>query len=86
LTIRPTGSGWKNIKAQLESEGALTEPSDPSVSITRGLLSFLIGSFSVYFTLFGIGYLIYGNYFAAIGLLVPAVVGIGFLLKQLVEE
>lgn len=84
--IKPTGPGWSGIKAKLEAEGVSTDPGDSSVSITKGLVSFIVGSFSVYFILFGIGYLVYGNYFAGIGLLVPAVVGIAFLLKQLVKD
>ncbi len=86
LAIRPVGPGWGKVRRELNAKGVAVPEPVASESITRGIASFLVGSFSVYFFLFGVGYLIYGNLIWGIGLLVLSTMGIGYLLKRVISN
>ena len=79
--IRPDGPGWTRIRALATRDGGAEAVGDGSLA--RGILSFLVGTVTVYCCLFGIGYLVYGSLGIGIGLLVAAGLGIGFLLQRL---
>ena len=68
---RPGGTGWNTVRNQLGD----TQP--PRESLAPQIGSTIMGIFSVYGFLFGIGQLIYGNYLTGIILLVIAS-GLGF--------
>jgi exosortase/archaeosortase len=68
--IRPFGRGWRAAVA--------TQPVTGSVSAS--MLGWVLGCVAVYATLFGTGYLLYGNLLAGVvSLLVAAVAGWGIL-------
>ncbi|EDY80908.1 transporter, SSS family, putative [Verrucomicrobiia bacterium DG1235] len=85
LAIRPVGPGWEKVRKDLSSKGIELKPTDENESITRGIANFLVGSFSVYFFLFGVGYVIYGTMGLGLGLLVLSGIGIAFLLRRVVK-
>jgi len=84
--IRPVGPGWKKVRQEMMRKGETLEAAKPEESITNGIVNFLVGSFSVYFFLFGVGYLVYGKLGLGIGLLVLSASGIVFLLKRVVKS
>ncbi len=86
LAIRPVGPGWAKVRADLAAKGTLVPEPVAGESITRGIAGFVIGSFSVYFFLFGVGYLIYGNMALGGGLLVLSAIGIVYLVKRVISN
>ncbi len=80
--VHPGGPGWKRVIQEAKDDG------DPIVTketegwdVPTGILCMVLGSFSVYFTLFATGYYIYGNLVPAISLTVAASVTV-FLLTR----
>lgn len=58
--VKPYGKGWNQIKSQLNSSEASVNVKD---NFTKDILSFLLGVVVVYFSLFGVGYFLYGQLF-----------------------
>lgn len=80
--IQPSGPGWVRIR---QKAGVLV--SDVSRGgLTSGIINFVIGSFCVYFFLFGIGYLIYGETWIGLSLLTLSVAGAGALMTRVVKR
>lgn len=86
LAIRPVGPGWEKVRASLREKGVAVPEVAPGESLTRGIANFVLGSFSVYFFLFGIGYLVYGNLALGIGLLSLSALGIVYILKRVIDS
>jgi solute:Na+ symporter, SSS family len=59
--IRPAGNGWAPIKAQVTSVSTVQ-----SENLSVGILNMVLGTSLVYSALFGTGYFLYGNTFAAV--------------------
>jgi len=74
--IRPHQSGWQPVIQSLHTEGIRV--SDTKGQLVSGIIMMLAGSIGVYSLLFGMGYLLYGQYF----LMMVAVVF--FLISMLV--
>lgn len=83
--IRPAGRGWDRVRRLAREQYGQEAVDTGGESITRGILHFIVGSFSVYFFLFGIGYVIYGSMVLGLGLLALATVGIAFLLRRVMR-
>ncbi len=79
-TIRPAGPGWTRVRQQLADAGETPPATDGS--LPRGLLNFLLGTFAIYFALFGTGLLLYGRLGAGLGLLAGAAVGAVYILRS----
>lgn len=62
-TIRPHPRGWQPIIQLLQAEGIKTQAN--SGQLTSGIIMMLAGSVGVYSLLFGMGYLLYGQYLPA---------------------
>jgi Na+/proline symporter len=86
LAIRPVGPGWERVRRSLVEKGIAVPESAEGESLTRGIAGFLLGSFSVYFFLFGVGYVIYGNLLLGIALLALATGGIAYILKRVITN
>lgn len=61
--IRPFPHGWKPVVQELKADGQ--NMSFIPGQITAGIVMMLAGSIGVYALLFGIGYVLYGQYFSA---------------------
>ena len=81
--IRPTGPGWSRTRQQLSDCGETLPVVDPATALPRSLLNFLLGTFVVYFALFGTGSLLYGRTGVGIGLMLAAIVGATVILRNL---
>ena len=84
--IRPVGPGWAAVRRQLAATGESVRQEDSSPSLTRGILNMVIGCFSVYFFLFGIGYLIYGKTGHGLLLLAVAAAGLVLLIRTILNR
>ncbi|MFW6354405.1 MAG: Na+:solute symporter, partial [Verrucomicrobiota bacterium] len=82
--VRPGGPGWGRIRRQLAAEGA--DASEYRPGLAQSLLLFAIGTFAVYFALFGTGLLIYGRLAGATFLLILAAAGGTFIIRQLLAR
>ncbi|MDX1569990.1 MAG: sodium:solute symporter family protein [Xanthomonadales bacterium] len=82
--VRPAGPGWARVRAQLLATGADRAEIDAEGSLTRGIRNFVIGSFTVYFWLFGFGYMLYGRAVTGLILLGLATAGMVFLIRQII--
>ncbi|MEL6109321.1 MAG: sodium:solute symporter family protein [Planctomycetota bacterium] len=72
--IRPGGPGWKPVHRELAAEGEVVEAGEP---ITAGLRAMFASTFLVYSLLFGIGYLLYGEWVSfTISLMVATLAGV----------
>jgi len=76
--LKPQGPGWSAVRKRLP------EPSgdETADNIPRALLNIFVGCLSVYATLFGVGYAIYGQHVPATLLLLIGITGIGFLAQS----
>jgi SSS family solute:Na+ symporter len=75
--IRPGGPGWAVVKREAAAEGE--EMPSAKGELPLELVSFLIGSFTVYAALFATGFWIYGETGPAIGLTLASVAGAAIL-------
>ncbi len=67
--VHPGGPGWKKVIAEAEKDGVSVEPEGSQAwDVPTGIICMVLGSFSVYLSLFATGYFIYGNYTPAIAL------------------
>ena len=74
--VRPYGMGWDGFKRKINWSTELPEITE---DLTKDIASMLLGCTAVYTTLFGFGYVIYGNFVGALVLLSIAT-GCGFFL------
>ena len=81
--IRPTGPGWERTRRQLAASGETLPPIDSANSLPRSLLNFVIGTFAVYFVLFGFGFVVYGRWPIGLALLGLATLGGIWLVRGL---
>jgi cytochrome b subunit of formate dehydrogenase len=80
--LRPQGPGWSAVRKRMPaSDAGGTGDSIPD-NIPAALLNVFVGCLSVYALLFGVGYVVYGQYAAAVTLLLVGSVGIGFLVRN----
>ena len=73
--LRPQGPGWSAVRRYAPASYDV-ETGD---NIPQALLNVFVGCVSVYAVLFGVGYVLYGNYVPAVILLLIGSAGIGFL-------
>ena len=76
--VTPYGIGWKAFKQKVASQYHLKDTND---RFTIDLASMLLGILFVYTSLFGTGYLIYGNYTGASILLIIAIIAAIIIFK-----
>ncbi len=79
--IRPSGPGWERVRRQLAEAGETPPPADGT--LPRGLLNFVIGTFAIYFALFGTGLVIYDRLGAGVALLAGAVIGAVIIVRSI---
>jgi len=77
--LRPQGPGWSAVRKRVPA----SIDSETGDNIPRALLNVFVGCLSVYATLFGVGYTVYGRYVPAVVLLLIGFAGIGFLVQNL---
>jgi len=77
--LRPQGPGWSAVRKRMPASNDV-ETGD---NIPRALLNVFVGCLSVYATLFGVGYTVYGRYVPAVVLLLIGFGGIGYLVQNL---
>lgn len=80
--IHPSGPGWKRIGAEVSQEGGPVADAD----LSQNILNFVVGTFAVYFFLFGIGYLLYGQTFLGLALLAGSLLGISWLVRRVINS
>ena len=73
--IKPGGPGWKYVHNQMNSQGIESAEGTGSWKVPMEILAAAIGCFTVFSTLFGVGYWIYGRYMLAMVLSVIAIAG-----------
>ena len=78
--IRPAGSGWDPVIARAEARGEAVPPARTG-ELSLEILCMVIGSFTVYFTLFAAGYWIYGQTVIALILTLLAAGGAVLLFR-----
>ncbi|RLA30833.1 MAG: Na+:solute symporter [Gammaproteobacteria bacterium] len=81
--LRPQGPGWSAVRKHMPASFEGEADDNISDNIPAALLNVFVGCLSVYAMLFGVGYTVYGNYVAAVALLLVGSVGIGFLVHNL---
>ena len=81
--VRPYGFGWNGFKKQIDTNTILPKATE---NLTKDIASMLLGVIAVYTTLFGFGYVIYGNSLGAIVLLGIAIVCAFLLFRNLKVE
>ena len=80
--IRPGGAGWKKLVIRANAEGIdLVKGDDLKWDVPTGIICMMAGTVSIYSMLFTIGYLLYGEYTAAMILATIALVS-GFILYK----
>ena len=77
-TIRPSGSGWKQIRQELAAQGIEVEAGD---SITDGLRAMFAATFAIFAILFGTGYLLYGEWISLCLSLIVAAIAVVALIR-----
>ena len=80
-SIKPGGPGWKLIRDQMVAEGLESAEQAEDWKVPLEILAAAIGCFTVFSTLFGVGYWIYGRYTWAIFLSIGAIVGMLILFR-----
>jgi len=80
IKIRPGGPGWKKVSDAIEPDDKVSG-SGEVWDVPQGVLAMVVGSFTVYSILFGIGFWIYNNYFPAILLSLLAAGGAYILIR-----
>ncbi|MCH9661003.1 MAG: Na+:solute symporter [Bacteroidetes bacterium] len=78
-SVTPYGKGWKPFKRQAEQENINLKNTHDNFTID--FASMLLGVVFVYTSLFGTGYLIYGNMLGAVVLISIAIVSAFFIFK-----
>jgi SSS family solute:Na+ symporter len=76
--LRPQGPGWSAVRKHMPASG----DGETGDNIPRALLNVFVGCVSVYASLFGVGYTLYGQYVPAVVLLLIGTVGISFLVQS----
>ena len=74
--VRPYGKGWNGFKRKINGSEELPESTE---NLTKDIASMLLGCAAVYTTLFGFGYVLYGNFMGAI-IFLGIASGCGFFL------
>lgn len=80
--IHPSGPGWKRICAEVSLEGGPVGDAD----LSRNILNFVVGTFAVYFFLFGMGYVLYGQTLLGLALLAASLLGISWLVRRVINS
>ncbi|HMQ93690.1 MAG TPA: Na+:solute symporter [Amaricoccus sp.] len=78
--VRPAGKGWDPVVARARAEGDPIEHADAG-ELPLEILCMLVGTFTVYFTLFAVGYWVYGRVVGAMVLTVLAVAAAYYLFR-----
>lgn len=78
--VRPAGKGWDPVVARARAEGDPIEHADAG-ELPLEILCMLVGTFTVYFTLFAVGYWVYGRVMGAMVLTVLAVAAAFYLFQ-----
>ena len=78
--IKPAGRGWDTVKAIAKERNIHLEPSEEKLPLQ--LVSFVIGTVTVYSALFAMGNWIYGNTSTAILLTVITLAGTFFIIRN----
>ena len=76
--VRPAGKGWDPVVARARADGDPIEHADAG-ELPLEILCMLVGTFTVYFTLFAVGYWVYGRVMGAMVLTVLAVAAAFYL-------
>ncbi len=79
--VEPGGPGWKKVVEQAEQDNDPVEKTGKRWNVPVGIVCMVFGCFSIYSTLFAVGYGIYGNSKAAIGLVFVAVASLFVLVR-----
>jgi Na+/proline symporter len=79
--IKPGGPGWKYIREQMVAQGIESKEEVGTWKVPLEILAAAIGCFTVFSTLFGVGYWIYGRYSWAVFLSIAAMSGIIILFR-----
>ena len=77
--VRPSGPGWKRIRAKVGEEA-------PVGAMRRNLVSYLVGIVSIYCALYGIGKTILGSWQVGVPLLLVTVAGGWFISRRLSDD
>ena len=82
--IRPIGRGWNRV---VDTQTAADDGSSaPGSDVGAAMLGWVLGSLTVYATLFGTGYLLYGRALAAaiaLGVAATAAIGLFRILPRI---
>ena len=78
--VRPAGKGWDPVVARARADGDPIEHADAG-ELPLEILCMLVGTFTVYFTLFAVGYWVYGRVMGAMVLTVLAVAAAFYLFQ-----
>ncbi|HRW15676.1 MAG TPA: Na+:solute symporter [Amaricoccus sp.] len=78
--LRPAGKGWDPVVARARADGDPIEHADAG-ELPLEILCMLVGTFTVYFTLFAVGYWVYGRVMGAMVLTVLAVAAAFYLFQ-----
>jgi Na+/proline symporter len=77
--VRPGGPGWKRILKRADREGVELQGAGAAWEVPIEILCMVLGAFTIYGTLFSVGFTVYGNYQPA-GLLAVVALLSGTLL------
>ena len=79
--IKPGGPGWKYVHDQMQAQGIESASEAKSWKVPMEILAAAIGCFTVFSTLFGVGYWIYGRFTWAVALSAIAIIGAILLFR-----
>jgi Na+/proline symporter len=79
--IQPGGPGWKKVVQISEENGINISGTKEKWDVPNGILCMVFGSSSVYSILFGIGYLLYGQYNLGFSFLAFSLLSLYLLMK-----
>jgi hypothetical protein len=79
--IQPGGPGWKKVVQISEENGINISGTKEKWDVPNGILCMVFGSLSVYSILFGIGYLLYGQYNLGFSFLAISILSLYLLMK-----
>jgi Na+/proline symporter len=79
--IKPGGPGWKYVHHQMQAQGIESASEARSWKVPMEILAAAIGCFTVFSTLFGVGYWIYGRFTLALVLTAIAITGAILLFR-----
>lgn len=83
--IKPAPAGWQPVIRQAIQNGEMTAAEVKPGKLPTEILGMFVGVFAVYGALFGIGFLVYGNWLNALICLAVAAIG-GWLIFRLWEQ